>query len=137
MKTYQVRLTPDAETQIFDQFVHIAVTQKEPQKAHDWLDRTEAAAKSLDMMPSRCSIAEENAEKDYEVRKRGIDGFNLLFTVMEERGEVWVFGTRGARMEVASERYPDTLRQIAAELRGAKQAAEDEQKPEQGKGMER
>lgn len=125
MKTYRVRTTPRVDLDIFDHFAYIAVTQRQPQNASDWLDRIEAAAKSLDQMPTGCALAEENDAKAYEVRKRGVDGFNLLFTIIEDRDEVWVFGTRAKGMRVLADRHPDTLNQIEAQLRGGEQDVEN------------
>lgn len=76
---FTVRLTPDADEQIFDQARYIAEDQKAPIEAGRWLQRIYDAIDSLEEMPRSCSIAEEDAFKEYEVRKRGIDGFILLY----------------------------------------------------------
>lgn len=123
--TYRVRLVPDAEAQIFDQFVYIATVQQTPSNAHAWLDRAQVAVSSLADMPRRCPLAEEDEFRPYEIRKLGLDGFLFLFTVLDDRNEVTVIGTRGSGMRPQQGRLPDSIPEIEATLRGSEQAAKD------------
>lgn len=118
--SYTVYLTPTADEQIFEQFRYIAVEQKSPQNAHEWWDRIEAAVMSLESTPRRCPLAEENDYRAYEVRKRGIDGFNLLFTVFEDKKEVWVIATRAAGMDARADRLPDGASRAVAAVKRAR-----------------
>jgi|GEM_PF-1489969 len=133
---YEVHLTPAADEQIYQQYRHIAVEQQSPQNADEWWDRIDEAVDSLDQFPNRCPLAEENDYKDYEVRKLGIDGFNLLYTVFEDRYETWVLGTRGRGMEVDHERLPDNVQATIDELDRAQSQQSQEPESQQGQDIE-
>ena len=134
---YTVRMTPTAEEQVFQQYRYIAVEQQSPKNADAWWSRIFEAIDSLNEMPYRCPLAEENEHKDYEVRKRGVGGFNLLFTVFEDKKEAWIIATRGAGMEVNPERLPQTTSEIADERQPSQQENQRGDDRDQDQGMER
>jgi len=133
---YEVHTTPEANRQIDRQAEYIAKDQNAPLEAGRWLERIFDAVDSLEDMPYRCPLAEENEYKNYEIRKRGVDGFNLLFTVIEDKKEAWIIRTRGPGMEVNPDRLPERIDTIAEELRAAEQEKDrgDERDQDQGIG---
>lgn len=92
---YHVKIMPEVEAAIFRQAEYIAVEQKSPLNATRWLERIFRSAETLELMPTRCPKAEEDAFRPYDIYKHSIDGFVLLFTIDEEKREIWVIATRG------------------------------------------
>jgi len=60
-------------------------------------------------MPRRCSKAEEDEFRPYEVRQLIVDGYLLLFTVVDETKTVWVIGFRHGRQLERSDELPENL----------------------------
>ncbi len=115
--SYRVHLTQSAQDQIFNQYAYIAIDQETPERAEEWLERAHQTVATLSDMPHRCPYAEEDAHKDYEIRKLAMDGFHFLFTVFEERKEAWVLATRGSGMEVNPARLPDDVETVIDSVR--------------------
>ena len=95
--TYSVRITPAAEASIREQARYIAIDEQAPLNAARWLKRIYDAAESLDQWPRRCALADEDRYRPYEIRKFGVDGYLLLFTIVDETNTVWVIATRHGR----------------------------------------
>lgn len=107
--TYTVRITPDAEASIGAQARYIAIDEQAPLNAARWLERIYAAADSLDEWPRRCAVAEEDRFRPYEIRKLGIDGYLLLFTIVDETNTVWGIATRHGRQQPRLDDLPGTV----------------------------
>ena len=105
--SYAVRITPEAEASILEQARYIAVDQQAPLNAARWLSRVYDAAETLETWPRRCALAEEDALRPFEIRKLSIDGFFLLFTVLDDRQEVWVIAMRHGRMLPRPDELPE------------------------------
>ena len=91
---YRVLITKPAERAMRDQALYIAVDQQSPQNAATWLENILTAADSLEQWPKRCSLADENEFRPYEIRKIIVGNHLLLFTVVEETKTVWVLRCR-------------------------------------------
>ena len=97
--SYRVIITPPAQAQILEQGRYIAVDRQAPLNAARWLERVFDAADTLAEFPSRCTLAPENAFRDYEIRRLLIGDYFLLFTIVEKDQTVWVIGFRhGSRL---------------------------------------
>jgi len=110
--TYSVRITPLAEAAIREQARYIAIDCKAPLSAARWLSRIFTAANTLDTWPRRCSKAEEYRYRDYEVRQLDVQGFLLLFTVVDETKTVWVIGARHGRMQPRPDELPGDVADV-------------------------
>jgi len=104
--TSTVKITADAEASIREQARYIAIDEQAPLNAARWLERVYAATDSLDKWPRRCAIADEDRYRPYEIRKLGIDGYLLLFTIVDETNTVWVIATRHGRQQPQPDDLP-------------------------------
>ncbi len=95
MKKYTVEVTDDVKAAIRAQARYIALEKQEPISAQRWIESAWDAVDSLETLPKRCSLAEENEDVDYEVRQLSIGGPTLLLTVDDDRRIVWVIAMRG------------------------------------------
>ena len=99
MTRYAVEVTETALASIRAQARYIAEDMRAPADARHWLERLWDAVDSLERWPRRAPLAEENAHVEYEVRKRIVGDFLLLFTIDDEERTVWILGLRrGQRM---------------------------------------
>ncbi len=109
MKVYAVEMTGVAESGIYEHARYIAVERREPVSAVRWLESTMDAVRSLETMPYRCALAEENDAVDYEVRQLPVGSPALLITVDDDRRIVWVFAFRGEGQLSRPDRLPESL----------------------------
>lgn len=109
MKRYAVEVTDATEAAILAHAHYIAVDRQEPQGGLAWLESAWDAVDSLETMPKRCAIAEEDEDVPYEVRFILAGSVSLLFTVDEDRATVWVIAVRGQGQLPRPEQLPPTL----------------------------
>lgn len=106
--TYRVKITAEAKAAILEQARYIANVQHAPLNAARWLSEVYKAADSLEDWPRRCRRAPEDAFRDFEIRKRVVKGFTLLFTIVEETQTVWIIGARGSGQRPKRDGLPHT-----------------------------
>lgn len=97
MTRYAVEVTDAALDAIAEQARYIAVDARALLNAARWVERIWDAADSLEQLPRRGALAEENAYVEHEVRQLVVGRHLLLFTVDEECKTVWVLGLRHGR----------------------------------------
>ncbi|MCA9772718.1 MAG: type II toxin-antitoxin system RelE/ParE family toxin [Myxococcales bacterium] len=115
MNRYAVELTDTALAAIMAQAEYIAIERREPPSAERWLQQVWDAVDSLERLPRRCALAEEDADAPYEVRHVLVSGPALLFTIDDERRTVWVIALRGEGRLPRPEALPSSHDAIAAE----------------------
>jgi len=91
---YRIVVTDSAVQLIREQATYIALHEKMPQRAAEWLASVIDAADSLATRPRRFGLAEENGLRPYEVRRIMVGGCLLLFSVADESRTVFVIGFR-------------------------------------------
>lgn len=106
-KRYVVIATSTALTAIRDQVHHIAVEQRSPQNATEWLDRIWTSIDELELLPTRFPEAEGYSHLPYIVRRIVVDNHLILFTVDHPNATVYVVGLRhGASLPRLSDLPP-------------------------------
>lgn len=107
MTKYEVKITADAKAVILEKARYIAEVNIEPLNAARWLTAVYKAADTLDEWPRRCSKAEEDPYRDFDIYKLVVKRFTLLFTIVEETKTVWVIGGRAAGQLPKIDDLPD------------------------------
>ena len=87
MKTYQVILTPLALEHIQRITDYIAESLQAPDTALRWLDRTEQAIASLETMPLRFRIVDEEPWHTKGIR-RMLEGNYFVYYVVDEAASI-------------------------------------------------
>jgi plasmid stabilization system protein ParE len=88
-------ITPDwIEAELSQQFEYIAIEQKDPVLAQEWLEGIEKAIASLAEFPGRCSIAPENSDNSKTTIRHLIykKSFRIIFTIV--KNEVKILNVR-------------------------------------------
>ena len=112
MRRYAVELTDAAMSAIHAQARYIAIDRQEPHNAQRWLQLAWDAIESLETMPKRCPLAEENQNVEYEARLVLVGTKSLIITVDDERATVWVIALRGEGQLSRPEYLPQHLDEI-------------------------
>lgn len=94
MKKYRVAITATARQAIDDQVAYIAEECLAPVNAAKWLGRVIQVIDGLSTLPTRFPFAEENAHRDYEVRRAIVGSHLLLFTINRRSRIVYIIGLR-------------------------------------------
>lgn len=108
-KRYSVELTDTAATAILIHARYIAEHRREPLNAERWLESVWDAVDSLECMPRRCAVAEEDEYLDYEVRAILAGSVSLLLTIDDELEIVWIVAVRGEGQLPRPEQLPSSL----------------------------
>lgn len=91
--TFQVIIQPPAEAEIENAYLRIAV--EAPETAVRWYNGLREEIASLSSLPTRCSLAPEDAAFEYEIRHLlyGRKGrrYRILFTIVDDRVHVLHF----------------------------------------------
>lgn len=90
MDEYKVKITPQASAQMLEIFSYIRGTLKEPVAAERLLDDLQKSILSLDTMPKRMALVEEEPWRSYGVHKMSVKNFLVYFWVNEEPKEVHI-----------------------------------------------
>ena len=90
MDNYQVKITPQAHSQMLEIFSYISDTLKAPATASQLLDEIEKSILSLSTMPKRVALIEDEPWRSYGVHKMPVKNFIIYFWVKEEQKEVHV-----------------------------------------------
>jgi len=95
VKRYEIILQLEAENELREAFAYIHA--ESPQNAASWLSGLYKAIDSLEIMPERCALAQENEDVGAEVRQFVYHSHRILFTV--EGMKVCVHHIRHAAMQ--------------------------------------
>ena len=84
--TYQVMLTPQAQSDLREIFKYIAVDLQSVQNATGQLDRLEKAIASLDQMPERYCVYDKPKWRERNLRIMPVDNY-LVFYIPDHSSE--------------------------------------------------
>lgn len=102
---YTIVVAPDAADRIAEYGKFIAENSGSVEIAQRWVNLVYAAIESLDIFPRRFELAEEDAHRNYEIRRLVIGSYVAIYTVDDLAQAVKIIGFRhGARLP-----RPDTL----------------------------
>ena len=90
MDEYKVKITPQASAQMLEIFSYISGTLKEPVAAERLLNELQKSILSLDTMPKRVALVDEEPWRSYGVHKMSVKNFLVYFWVNEELKEVHI-----------------------------------------------
>ena len=90
MDAYKVKITPQASAQMLEIFSYIRGALKEPVAAERLLDELQKSILSLDTMPRRVALVDEEPWRSYGIHKMPVKNFLVYFWVNEEQKEVHI-----------------------------------------------
>lgn len=90
MDEYKVKITPQASAQMLEIFSYIKDTLKEPVIAEKLLDELQKSILSLNTMPKRIALTDEEPWRSYGVHKMSVKNFLVYFWLNEEQREVHI-----------------------------------------------
>ena len=88
--TYQVKLTNHALAQLKEAVGYISKVLLEPVVARCWSDRIKKEILTLDHMPLRYPLVDEDPWRTEGVRKMSVENFIVYYWVNEETTTVWI-----------------------------------------------
>ena len=88
MDEYNVKITPQASAQMLEIFSYISDTLKEQVVAERLLQDLQKSILSLNTMPKRVALVEEEPWRSYGIHKMPVKNFLVYFWVNEEVKEV-------------------------------------------------
>ena len=88
--TYQVKLTNHALKQLSDAVGYISKVLLEPKIARCWSDRIKKEIRSLDHMPLRYPLVDEEPWRAEGIHKLTVENFIVYYWVNEETATVWI-----------------------------------------------
>ncbi|MEM7773399.1 MAG: type II toxin-antitoxin system RelE/ParE family toxin [Cyanobacteria bacterium P01_A01_bin.37] len=95
MQKYNVDIPDTVLAELEEQAFYIA--QDSVEAALRWYDLIEEKIQTLEMLPARCSIAEESRYFDFEVRQLIVGNYRILFRI--DGKTVKILHLRGSRQE--------------------------------------
>lgn len=87
---YEVKLTPQAVEQIQETVSYISHILLEPEIARRWADLLQQEISSLNSMPARFPLIEEEPWHNYGIRKMTVKNFLVYYWIDEEKKAVTV-----------------------------------------------
>ena len=87
---YSVEITAFAQEQMREAVRYIAVELQSPEAAFHWLDTLEAAAASLERLPNRIALTEEEPWRSQGVHKMPVKNFLIYFWIDETAKRVQI-----------------------------------------------
>ncbi len=90
MDNFKIKITVQAKIQMFEIFTYIRDTLKAPMSANRLLDEVEKNILSLNSMPKRVALINEEPWHSHGIHKMPVKNFNIYFTVNEKQKEVSV-----------------------------------------------
>lgn len=88
--TYEVKLTTNALNQLKEAVGYISKVLLEPTTARAWSDRIKKDISSLDRMPFRYPLVEEEPFRTEGIRKMAVENFVVYYWVNETHATVWI-----------------------------------------------
>ncbi len=96
---YRVIITPQAQQQLTAIRDYILFELKSPAAAKNTLSALKTAIESLEQMPNRIPLTDEEKWREYGVHKMTVNNFLVYFTVDKEDTAVYVFAVVYARRD--------------------------------------
>ena len=90
MDEYKVKITPQASAQMLEIFSYISDTLKEQVIAERLLQDLQKSILSLNTMPKRVALVEEEPWRSYGIHKMPVKNFLVYFWINEEMKEVHI-----------------------------------------------
>ncbi|MDO4380485.1 MAG: type II toxin-antitoxin system RelE/ParE family toxin [Clostridia bacterium] len=90
MADYTVKITPQAKEQMSENFRYIGKSLSEPETALKLLSKIKEAVFSLETMPNRVALTEEEPWHSRGIHKMPVQNFIVYFVTDEGRKEVHV-----------------------------------------------
>ncbi|MBR3954117.1 MAG: type II toxin-antitoxin system RelE/ParE family toxin [Clostridia bacterium] len=90
MDEYEVKITPQASAQMLEIFSYISRTFKESVAAERLLQELQKSILSLDTMPKRVALVDEDPWRSYGVHKMPVKNFLVYFWVNDAQKEVHI-----------------------------------------------
>ena len=87
---YKVKITEQASSQMLEIFSYISDTLKEPIAAERLLDDLQKSIFSLETMPKRVALTDEEPWRSYGIHKMPVKNFLVYFWVNDEQKEVHI-----------------------------------------------
>ena len=97
MKRYTVSVSPSAADRIADYGAFIAEQSASQTIAQRWVDQVYKTIETLDQIPRRFALAEEDPHVDCEVRRLLVGNYLACYTIDDEAKTVRVIGFRHGR----------------------------------------
>lgn len=90
MDDYKIKITPQASAQMLEIFSYISSTLKEPITAERLLDELQNSILSLDTMPKRVALVDEEPWRSHGIHKMPVKNFLVYFWINDELKEVHI-----------------------------------------------
>lgn len=90
MDEYTVKITPQASAQMLEIFSYISSTLKEQVAEERLLDELQNSILSLNTMPKRAALVDEEPWRGYGIHKMPVKNFLVYFWINEEQKEVHI-----------------------------------------------
>lgn len=90
MDNYKVKITEQAEVQLKEILLYISNTLKEPDIAINLLNELQKNILSLDVMPKRIALVDEEPWRSYGIHRMPVKNFIVYFWVNEDLKEVHI-----------------------------------------------
>lgn len=88
--TYKVKLTNNALAQLKEAVGYISKVFLKPEIARRWSDRIKKEILSLDHMPLRYPLVDEEPWRAESIHKMAVENFIVYYWVNEETTTVWI-----------------------------------------------
>lgn len=88
--TYKVKLTEQAVVQIRETVGYISKVLMEPEVARHWSDRLKKEISTLDTMPRRYPLLNEEPWRTEGIRRMPVENFLVYYWVNDETSTVWI-----------------------------------------------
>ncbi len=99
---YKIMLTDNALTQLRESVSYISKVLFEPKIARDWSERIKKEILSLDHMPFRYPLVEEEPWRSKGIHKMTVENFIVYYWVNDETSIVWVLAVIYGRKDQTS-----------------------------------
>ena len=90
MNNYKVKITEQAEVQLREILCYISNTLKEPDIAMSLFNEIQKNILSLDVMPKRIALIDEEPWRSYGIHRMTVKNFLVYFWVNEDLKEVHI-----------------------------------------------
>ncbi len=90
MNNYKVKITEQAEVQLREILCYISNTLKEPDIAMSLFNEIQKNILSLDVMPKRIALIDEEPWRSYGIHRMTVKNFLIYFWVNEDLKEVHI-----------------------------------------------
>ena len=87
---YQVKLTNNALAQLKEAVGYISKVLLEPEGARHWSDRIKTEISTLDNMPLRYPLVNQEPWREEGIRKMTVENFIVYYWANEDTATVWI-----------------------------------------------